>query len=184
MKDLRKFETKKGHFFIRLIEPDDNSFIQEIIVNTLLEFGASGDGFACNDPETNKMYEAFQSSRHTYYVVVNEANLVLGGGGVAPLRGSSQICEFVKMYFRKEIRGLGLGKALLNICMHDARKMGYQQMYLETLERMDTARGLYEKYGFRQISDPMGETGHYSCDAFYLKDLQDFPIHDSSSGAN
>ena len=171
MKAPQRIETKKGIFFIRPIEPADNPVIRDIVVNTLLEFGASGDGFACNDPETSQMYEAYQQTGRVYYVIVNEQDEVLGGGGVAPLKGSTEICEFVKMYYRQEIRGLGLGKILLNLCLDDARAMGYQQIYLETLERMDAARALYEKTGFKQIETPVGATGHFSCDAFYLMDL-------------
>lgn len=171
MEARSKIETQKGNFYLRRICPEDNPFIRDIIVNTLLEFGASGDGFACNDQETSQMFEFYQQAQHVYYVIVNEQNEVLGGGGVAPLKGATETCEFVKMYFLKEIRGLGIGKILLNRCIEDARDMGYRQVYLETLEKMETARALYEKNGFMHISAPMGSTGHYSCDAFYLRRL-------------
>lgn len=83
--------TNKGLFRIRPIAPEDNRVLTDIIINSLLEFGASGEGFACSDPET--------------------------------------------------------------------------------LERMDAARALYEKYNFRQIKSPLGATGHFSCDAFYIREL-------------
>ncbi|MCD6347906.1 MAG: GNAT family N-acetyltransferase [Bacteroidales bacterium] len=60
---------------------------------------------------------------------------------------------------------------MLELCINDARQLGYKQMYLETLDQMLAARGLYEKFGFKQISTPMGNTGHYSCDIFYIKIL-------------
>ncbi len=172
MKSDLLFNTPKGYFKIRLIESQDSPFIRDIIVNTLLEFGASGDGFACNDTETQDMYSFYQDQGRVYYVVERESDKkIVGGGGVAPLKGSKDICEFVKMYYVQEIRGLGLGKKLLEICIQNAREMGYSEMYLETLERMTAARKLYEKFGFNQISEPQGCTGHHSCDAFYLKKL-------------
>ena len=97
--------------------------------------------------------------------------MVVGGGGVAPLKESTEVCEFVKMYYLQDVRGLGLGKKLLEICIEEAKKMGYKKMYLETLERMTAARALYEKYDFKQTEEPSGATGHYNCDAFYIKNL-------------
>lgn len=170
MKSEFFFETPRGQFAIRLIEPGDSPFIKEIIVNTLLEFGASGDGFACNDAETQNMYSHYQADGRIYFVVVRTTDQkVVGGGGVAPLKDYTEVCEFVKMYYLPDIRGLGLGKRLLEICIEEAKKMGYKKMYLETLERMTAARALYEKYGFVQTEEPFGATGHFSCDAFYIK---------------
>ncbi|MCD6347907.1 MAG: hypothetical protein J7L96_10845 [Bacteroidales bacterium] len=92
-------EPVKEKYIIRPVEPDDNEALREIIVTSLLEFGATGDGFACNDLETSAMFEAYQERGRKYYVLVNAQNLnVVGGAGVAPLKGSTEICEFVKMY--------------------------------------------------------------------------------------
>lgn len=164
--------TNKGLFQIRPIAPEDNRVLADIIINSLLEFGASGEGFACNDTETQAMYEAYQEPGRKYFTLLNaETQEVVGGGGIAPLKGSREICEFVKMYYVPEVRGLGLGRKMLELCIAEARKMGYKKMYLETLERMDAARALYEKYSFEQIKSPLGATGHYSCDAFYIREL-------------
>jgi len=164
--------TSKGIFRIRPIVPEDNMALTEIIINSLLEFGASGDGFACNDPETQAMFEAYQEQGRKYFTLFKAETMeVVGGGGVAPLKGSKEICEFVKMYYVPEVRGLGLGRKMLELCIEEAREMGYKQMYLETLEHMHTARALYEKYEFKQIKSPLGCTGHYSCDAFYIREL-------------
>ena len=44
-------------------------------------------------------------------------------------------------------------------------------MYLETVERMKRANILYEKMGFVPLKNNMGDTGHSSCDAYFVKDL-------------
>ena len=43
--------------------------------------------------------------------------------------------------------------------------------YLETLRGMDAAMRLYAKCGFEPIPGPLGATGHFSCDRYYLRDL-------------
>jgi putative acetyltransferase len=164
-------KTKSGSYIIRYIAPDDSQYIRDIILETLVEHGAVGGGFASGDQDTLNMFDAFQQEGRLYFVVEREDGTVLGGAGIAPLPGEPGTCELVKMYFRPEARGLGLGKRLLQLCLDEAVKLGYHQIYLETIEQMHAARGLYAHLGFKQIDHAMGNTGHFSCDFFYLKAL-------------
>ena len=75
------------------------------------------------------------------------------------------------MYFLPELRGLGAGRVLIGRCLDAARQLGYRRCYLETLTGMDAAQALYLKAGFRQIDGPLGGTGHFSCDRYYLREL-------------
>jgi putative acetyltransferase len=56
-------------------------------------------------------------------------------------------------------------------CLEAARCLGYRKVYLETLETMNQAQALYEKSGFAPIEAPMGATGHFGCDRWFLKVL-------------
>jgi putative acetyltransferase len=135
------------------------------------EFGAGGAGFAIHDAEVNDMAAAYMQPGSAYFVVERDGE-VCGGGGVAALAGSSgAVCELRKMYFLPQLRGLGAGGALISLCLQKARELGYRQCYLETLTGMDAAQRLYEKNGFRRIPAAMGNTGHFSCDRFYLREL-------------
>lgn len=174
--------TEAGSFRIRPIQTGDSESIRDIILETLVEHGATGSGFASSDRDTQQMYEAFQKDGRKYFVVEKLGGKsaiiesvtgcpVLGGAGIAPLPGEQGTCELVKMYFRPELRGLGIGKRLLQLCLDEAVKSGYQRIYLETIPQMLAARGLYEHLGFKRIDHPMGNTGHFSCDVFYLRDL-------------
>jgi putative acetyltransferase len=171
MKEMEiKLSNNAGTFLIRPVSRGDNQAICDIILETLIEYGAVGGGFASSDKDTRQMYEAFQQEGRRYFVVEQDGK-VLGGAGIAPLPGEPETCELVKMYFRPGLRGLGLGKRLLQLCMEVAVEMGYTKIYLETIEQMHSARGLYEHLGFRQIPCHMGSTGHYSCDVFYFRKL-------------
>ena len=64
-----------------------------------------------------------------------------------------------------------MGAALLSLCLDRAHRLGYKRCYLETLDSMEKARKLYEKYGFRYLDKPMGNTGHTSCGTWMAKDL-------------
>lgn len=168
---LKKMRLLQG-VVLRPIEQKDNEQLCVLIKSVLSEFGANKPGFAYMDEETNSMFEFYQEPGKSYFVAVKE-NRLLGGIGFAPLPNSdSNICELKKMYLDKDARGLGLGHELLRTAVNNA-KLIYDSMYLETLSRMSQAIVLYRKMGFVNLSEPMGDTGHYSCDTWMIKRLNE-----------
>ncbi|MFY2764612.1 GNAT family N-acetyltransferase [Arenimonas sp. MALMAid1274] len=158
-------------FRIRPITPADDADVAGIIRTVMPEFGANGPGFAIHDPEVAAMCAAYDRPGAAYFVVEHEGR-VRGAGGVAPLEGGPDgVCELRKMYFLPELRGLGAGAALMARCLDAARTLGHRQCYLETLRGMDAAQKLYERTGFRRLDGPLGSTGHFGCNRFYLLDL-------------
>jgi putative acetyltransferase len=156
---------------IRRILPKDNLFVAQIIRAVMPEFGAAGQGFAIHDPEVDDMFKAYNIENAAYFVC-EDKGYILGGGGVAPLAGGPKdTCELKKMYFLPAARGLGLGQKLLSTCLDSARDMAFKKCYIETFNTMKDAMKLYEKNGFKKISGPLGETGHFACDTFYLLKL-------------
>ena len=156
---------------IRPIEPRDDAGMASIIRTVMPEFGATGCGFAINDPEVDWMSRAYAQPQCAYFVVEDEG-VVLGGGGIAPLEGGdAATCELRKMYFLPAARGRGAGATMMERCLEAARELGFRQCYLETLSGMDAAMKLYERSGFRRIDAPMGDTGHGGCNTFYLRAL-------------
>lgn len=155
----------------REIRPADNSSIAGIIRTVMPEFGVDRPGFAIFDPEVDHMYEAYQKPRSSY-LVCEVDGVVIGGAGIAGLAGSkNEICELQKMYFLPGARGKGLGQQMLQRCLEEAKRFGYTQCYIETFHSMHAAIRLYEANGFKSITTPLGATGHFGCDAFYLLDL-------------
>jgi putative acetyltransferase len=163
--------ASSGPVTIRPIEARDDAAIAAIIRRVMPEFGASGCGFAINDPEVDWMHRAYAAPRCAYFVVERDGVLE-GGGGIAPLEGGdADTCELRKMYFLPGLRGLGAGAALMQRCLDAARGFGFRYCYLETLTGMDAAMRLYERSGFRRIDAAMGATGHGGCNTFYLRAL-------------
>jgi putative acetyltransferase len=63
------------------------------------------------------------------------------------------ICEMKRLYLRPTLRGKGLGRALANHIIAEARHIGYQRMRLDTVEPvMKDAVAMYRKIGFREIA--------------------------------
>lgn len=69
--------------------------------------------------------------------------------GVTCLRKSgTDSCELKRMYVKKEFRGAGIGKLLLEGAIELARQLGYGIIRLDTDSSMRAAIRLYIKYGF------------------------------------
>ncbi|WP_158885544.1 GNAT family N-acetyltransferase [Rhodanobacter sp. L36] len=158
-------------FQIRPIRFEDNAAMAAIIRHVMPEFGADGPGFAIHDAEVDRMCEAYDQPRGAYFVVERDGKII-GGGGVAPLEnGEPDVCELRKMYFMPAARGIGAGTAMMQYCLDAARSFNFRRCYLETLTGMDAAQALYARSGFKPLSAPMGGTGHFSCDRFFILEL-------------
>lgn len=160
-------------YLIRPIEPRDDADIASVIRTVMPEFGADGPGFAIHDSEVDAMSAAYSRPRTAYFVVEMNGRAV-AGAGIAPLEGGdSETCELRKMYFLPEARGTGAASQMMRRCLDAARRAGFSRCYLETLTGMDAAQALYLRHGFTRIDAPMGGTGHFSCDRFFLRNLND-----------
>lgn len=161
----------KNNIKIREITPNDNPLIEKVIRDAFIELNLPLTGTAYADPETKKMFESYAAENEVYFVVSDEDS-VYGGAGIKSLSGlESSVCELQKMYFSSEIRGLGFGKKVFQRCLDKAKQLGYKQVYIETIPELKTAIHIYEQFGFDYLDGPMGNTGHYSCGIWMLKDL-------------
>lgn len=156
---------------IREIQPEDNQQVARVVREVLIEMGAPKVGTAYEDVALDDMYSTYRDNRKKYFVVVEEGKII-GGAGIAPLPGlEEKVCELQKMYFLPEARGKGLGVQMMDACLQFAKTQGFEQCYIETLPYMEGARKLYAKTGFKSLDKPIGNTGHYSCTMWMLKDV-------------
>jgi len=156
---------------IRPINQADNPAVADLIKKVMTSYKCVGEGYSIEDPEVNDMFGAYNDPRSIFYVIESE-DKILGCGGIAQLAGGDEdVCELKKMYFYPELRGKGYGRKLMDLLLKDAPRLGYKKCYLETVERMQRANDLYNKYGFTKLSSQEGNTGHCGCDTFYIKEF-------------
>jgi len=160
-----------NNFKIREIKPEDNPEIAKTIRSILIEFGVPKVGTAYADKILDTLYEAYLPEKAIYYIIEKD-NKIFGGAGIKQLDNhEGNICELQKMYFLPEARGIGLGYKMMDVCLEKAKEFGFEKCYLETFPYMKGAQKLYKKVGFKILDESIGDTCHYSCDVWMIKDL-------------
>ncbi|WP_164156147.1 GNAT family N-acetyltransferase [Sandarakinorhabdus rubra] len=83
------------------------------------------------------------------FYILEQRGQPIGMGGIRRVRDG--ICEMKRVYVRDTAKGQGLGRALVERLIADARAFGYRTIFLDTSPTLDTAIGLYERLGFSCI---------------------------------
>jgi GNAT superfamily N-acetyltransferase len=81
-------------------------------------------------------------------LVARDDSGVVGVGALRPVDGTT--AEIKRMYVRPRARGQGIGRAILERLLSDARAIGYRVARLETAAFMSEAHALYGSVGFRR----------------------------------
>jgi molybdopterin-guanine dinucleotide biosynthesis protein A/predicted GNAT family acetyltransferase len=126
---------------LRLVpfEPTHATGFRDLVSDTLAEFGFVPDrGLDPDLADPAAIYEAV-------WVAVRGSRVV---GSVALRRLGPSELELKRMYLRRNERGRGLGRRLLETALAWAREHDAATVRLDTTDRMEAARRLYEAYGF------------------------------------
>ncbi|MGE5420018.1 MAG: GNAT family N-acetyltransferase [Chloroflexota bacterium] len=155
----------------RKIEKRDNAEIASLIRKVFREFGIDRPGTVYTDPTTDDLFTLFQAPGSVYWIA-EEDGTIAGGCGIYPTPNLPDgCCELVKLYLDASLRGKGIGRELMEKAFGSAAKYGYKQIYLESMPELSKAISLYGKAGFRFIPAPLGNSGHFGCNIWMIKDL-------------
>ncbi len=157
---------------VRPIEPQDNQLLYEMIKQVFEEFDAPRAGTVFSDPTTKNLFKLFQKKK-AHCFVIEENGIVQGCCGIYPTKGLPADCtELVKFYLPQSARGKGFGRALMEKCEETASEIGYNQIYIESLPDFGKAVSIYKKNGYHQLDQPLGESGHFGCNIWMVKNLK------------
>ena len=94
-------------------------------------------------PPEGRLFLAHLDSDHASHVPA---------GCVALRKLEPGICEMKRLYVAPACRGEGVGRALAEHVIAEARAIGYQKMRLDTVaDKMQAAVAMYRALGFREI---------------------------------
>ncbi|WP_316794784.1 GNAT family N-acetyltransferase [Pedobacter agri] len=152
----------------REIEERDNKALAALIRTVFEEFKIDKPGTVYTDPTTDHLSEVFKTAQSVYWVAEEDGEII-GGCGIYPTDGLPDGCvELVKLYTSAAARGKGIGKILLQKSIESAQHFGYNEVYLESFPDLTTAISMYKKTGFKNLSAPLGNSGHFACNVWML----------------
>ena len=155
----------------RNIELKDNKELADLIRTVFREFRIDRPGTVYFDPTTDNLYELFRAHGSVYWIA-EENGVMAGGCGIFPTPGLPDGCaELVKFYLLPQWRGKGVGRALMEKCFESSKQLGYSKLYLESLPELSRAVSMYIKSGFRHIPHALGNSGHFGCNIWMVKEL-------------
>ncbi len=153
---------------IRPIQVSDNPIIAKIIRTALEDLGANLPGTVYFEESTDHLFELFNSNKNCAYFIAELNGEIIGGTGYFSTDGlPNDTCELVKVFLTETARGKGLGYRMLTNCVEAAKQNGFKKMYLETITpSLKKAVKLYEQFGFKYLTAPLGNSGHNACNVW------------------
>lgn len=143
----------------------DCEAVRELVFAVLAEYGLKSDP-GCTDADLDDIEQSYFARGGTFRVLEDDDGSIVGAYGLHPME--ERTCELRKMYLRRECRGQGLGKRLLDEALAESRRLGFARVVLETASVLKEAIALYERYGFAPY-----HPDHLSsrCDQAYFLEL-------------
>ena len=133
---------------IRAATNADCDRVIALVSRVLSEFGLPFD-LESKDSDLKDLEESYLRSGGSFEVLEDRNGNLVGTYGL--FRLDRETCELRKMYFVPEIRGIGLGRRVLERAVDQARMLGYQSIGLETISVLKDAIRLYTRFGFVPI---------------------------------
>lgn len=148
----------------RLIEPDDHAtpvlrphrpgdlgwMIQSQTEFYVRTFGWNGRFEALVSQVAADFLERYDARRDHCWIAERAGTRI---GSVIVMDGGENIAKLRMLYVDAAARGLGLGKLLVEQCVHFARNAGYRQLTLWTNDILHSARHIYVAAGFRLVAE-------------------------------
>lgn len=73
--------------------------------------------------------------------------------------GGDRPIELARLYVLRRWLGRGVGETLMRECVEEARRQGYQTMWLGVWERNARAQAFYRRWGFRKVGEHVFQLG-------------------------
>ncbi|HCF29783.1 MAG TPA: GNAT family N-acetyltransferase [Cyanobacteria bacterium UBA11049] len=151
------------NFLIRNWEANDRTAAAKVIASVLKEYGLGWEPLGA-DRDVLEVENFYLSTGGEFWVIEKQSQLVGTGGYYRVSRGEKAV-EIRKMYLLPSVRGLGLGKFLLQQLEIAIAIQGFQLVWIETASVLVEAVKLYESSGYL----PATGVETTRCDRVYYK---------------
>lgn len=146
-------ESTYKNYTIRRATNLDCAQVKKIVFTSLMEYGLvpqeSGKDICLSDLEQNYF------NRKGYFLVAIDQPHQEMVGTLGLYHVTDELAEIRKMYIKKEHRGKGLGRFMLEQMSLLAITLNYKKLILETISPLVEAIALYKNFGFYEIPPPV-----------------------------
>lgn len=156
-------------FRLRPAVAADSAAVRNLVFRVLREYGLVPSP-ADTDADLEDLEQSYSAAGGWFAVVEAADGQVVGCAGLLPVTGTA--VELRKMYLAPDVRGRGLGRALLAAALQEAKRRGFGRVTLETATVLREAVRLYESAGFRPRA---GAVHACRCDLAMELDLHTAP---------
>jgi putative acetyltransferase len=153
-------------FLIRNWEMGDRTKVAAVVSYVLSEYGLGWEPKGA-DKDVLQVEEFYLETGGEFWVIEHQSQLV-GTGAYYPIKRGKNAVEIRKMYLLSSVRGLGLGKYLLQQLEAAIAARGFEEIWIETASVLVEAVKLYESNGYQPATGV--ETPR--CDRVYVKYLR------------
>lgn len=141
---------------IEEMNAEDVPAVREMIRRNLGDYTEAGTVLASTFRRLEQLASIYTTPGSVFMVAREQGNgIYVGGAGVGPLQGlspSEGLGEIRDLVVEPFYRGHGIGARLLKRCLDEAKRMGYERLYLETTPQMEHAQKLFIRNGFRPVT--------------------------------
>ena len=152
-------------FIIRNWQEKDRVLAATVISSILSEYGVPWQPEEA-DKDVLNIEEYYLATGGEFWVIEHQ-NQIVGTAAYYPINRGEKAVEIRKMYLLPKVRGLGLGKYLLQQLETAIALRGFEQIWIETASILAEAVKLYESNGYLPTTGV--ETSR--CDLVYVKYL-------------
>ena len=136
----------QNQWLIRPFTPGDQSAARRLVLEGLGERWGWID--ETRNPDLDDIAAHYVAPGHSFVVVERGGELIGTGALVAVGAGGEVAGRIVRMSVAREHRGRGLGRALVEHLLDEARRRGYRRVLVETTREWHDAIRLYQRCGF------------------------------------
>lgn len=141
---------------IEEMNAEDVAAVREMIRRNLGDYDEAGTVLASTFRRLEQLASVYTTPGSVFMVAREQGNgAYVGGAGIGPLQGLSPaegLGEIRDLVVEPLYRGFGIGARLLKRCLDEAKRIGYERLYLETTPQMEHAQKLFIRNGFRPVT--------------------------------